>query len=65
MSLSFDKGYQGLRATKKSDGTLVREVKFPITGGDDSSPYKQIPINHKRMMEKAMEFVAKKIGLLP
>lgn len=60
--LSYNEGFQGVRITKKSDGSVVKVIKFPITGGDDSNPYKQIPINHKRMMNRLIAHVAQRIA---
>lgn len=61
VTLTYDGGYQGLRVTRKSNGTLVRNLKFPIMGGDDSDPYRQIPVNHRRMIAKAIAFVTRKL----
>ncbi len=50
VELAYNEGYQGVRIINKSDDSLAKEVKFEITGGDDADPYRQIPINHRRMV---------------
>ena len=61
VTLTFNGGFQGLRITRKQDDSLVRVIKFPINGGDDANPYRQIPINHEKMIAKAIARVVEKI----
>ena len=62
VTLTFDSGYQGIRVMKKSNGSVVRTIQFPITGGDDADPYRQIPINHRRMVRRLLAIVAERLA---
>lgn len=61
VSLNYAAGYQGITITLKSDGSLEKEIKFPITGGDDADPYRQIPINHRRMVNMLISHVSERL----
>lgn len=63
VELEHDGGRQGIRAIRPN-GSIAKDFSFEMKGGDDSSPYKQIPINHRKMMGKALFFVGRKKNLI-
>ena len=48
---------QGLRILARGSGTVVKEWRFTVHGGEDGDIYRQIPRNHKKMMARIMEDV--------
>ena len=61
VTLKHNEGHQGMEVRRKTDNTLVVRIRFPITGGDDADPYRQIPINHRRMMNSLIGFAMEQL----
>lgn len=55
LRMDGDGSTQGIIA--KEGGTTKVNIEVPVTGGDNSNPEKQMGINNKRLIMKAVEYV--------
>jgi hypothetical protein len=60
VDLSSVEGWQGIRIYNK-DGSLYREIKVKMGGGENADPMRQIYLNNKTIITEALTFISEQI----
>ncbi len=63
VDLDDTEGWQGIRIFNKSDGSLYREIKVKMGGGENADPKNQIYINNRIILLEALKFICDELGI--